>query len=165
MTGSHWIEETGLLNSPIILTNSFSVGPCYSGVYEYAVPRYKNKEGFADWFLLPVIGETFDGLLSDIGAMAVTSDMVVRGIERASSDRVPEGNTGGGTGMCCQGYKGGTGSASRVIKGKTKDEQGNMVDKDYTLSALVQAVNRPDDKKLMCRITERSATLLSGMCQ
>lgn len=141
MTGSHWLEETGLLWSPIILTNSFAVGPCYSGVYEYAVPKYKNKDGLADWFLLPVVGETYDGILSDIGAMVVSSDMTVRGIERASAERVPEGNTGGGTGMMCQGYKGGTGSASRVIKGKARDEQGAWVDKEYTVAALVQAVS------------------------
>lgn len=140
MTGSHWIEETGILNSPVILTNSFAVGPCYSGIYEYAVEKYKNKEGLADWFLLPVVGETFDGHLSDIGAMAVKSDMVIRGIEKASADRIPEGNTGGGTGMCCQGYKGGTGSASRVVKGVIKKD-GKDEEVEYTVGALVQAVS------------------------
>jgi D-aminopeptidase len=141
MTGSHWLDETGLLNSPIIITNSFAVGPCYSGVYEYAVPKYKNKQGLADWFLLPVIAETWDGFMSDIGAMAIQSDMTVRGIEQASAERVKEGNTGGGTGMMCQGYKGGTGSASRVLKGQALKE-GTMVDVEYTVAALVQAVSR-----------------------
>lgn len=80
MTGSHWLDETGLLNSPIILTNSFSVGACYTGVYEYAVREYKDPAtGLVDWFLLPVVAETCDLFLSDIGAMAVTSEMVVRG--------------------------------------------------------------------------------------
>lgn len=141
MTGSHWLDETGLLNSPIILTNSFAVGPCYSGIYEYAIPKYKNKDGLADWFLLPVVAETFDGTLSDIGAMAIQPDMTVRGIERASSDRVPEGNTGGGTGMMCQGYKGGTGSASRVLKGSAVNAQGVPQEVKYTVGALVQAVS------------------------
>jgi D-aminopeptidase len=141
MTGSHWLNETGLLNSPIIITNSFAVGPCYSGVYEYAVPKYKGKDGLVDWFLLPVIAETYDGFMSDIGAMAVTSDMVVRGIEKANGERVQEGNTGGGTGMCCQGYKGGTGSASRVVKGQEM-RGGVLTDVEYTVGVLVQAVGR-----------------------
>ncbi|OAX79132.1 hypothetical protein ACJ72_06550 [Emergomyces africanus] len=136
MTGSHWLDETGILNSPIIITNSFSVGACYSGVYEYAVREYSDKQtGLVDWFLLPVIAETCDLYLNDIGAMAVKPEMVVRGIEQArGGERVPEGNTGGGTGMCCHGHKGGTGSASRVVEGK---EFGVGV--KYTVAALVQA--------------------------
>jgi D-aminopeptidase len=140
MTGSHWIEETGLLNSPIMITNSFAVGPCYSGIYEYTVAHHKGKDGLVDWFLLPVVAETYDGFMSDIGAMAVKSEVTVRGIEQASSARVKEGNTGGGTGMMCQGFKGGTGSSSRVISGKRKNEQGEETDVSYTVAALVQAV-------------------------
>ena len=95
MTGSHWIDETGLLNSPIIITNSFGVGACYSGVYEYAKKHHKDPEtGLCDWFLTPVIAETFDGWLSDIGAMAVQPSDVVESIEQASSGTVPEGCTG-----------------------------------------------------------------------
>ena len=139
MTGSHWLDETGLLNSPIIITNSFAVGPCYSGVYDYCIPRYKNANGICDWFLLPVIAETWDGFLSDIGAMPVDSSMVVRGMENASSEAVKEGNTGGGTGMCCQGFKGGTGSASRVVEGLVYDEASKSnKDVTYTVGALVQ---------------------------
>lgn len=95
MTGSHWIEESGLLNSPIVLTNSFGVGACYDGVYQYARKHYKDeKTGLCDWFLTPVIGETFDGWISDIGAMAVKPEDVVEGIENASSAPVQEGCTG-----------------------------------------------------------------------
>lgn len=72
--------------------------------------------------------------MSDVGAMAVTSDMVTNGIENASSDQVPEGNTGGGTGMTMQGYKGGTGSSSRVVKGIS---DGKII--EWTIGALVQA--------------------------
>ncbi|EED16387.1 D-aminopeptidase, putative [Talaromyces stipitatus ATCC 10500] len=135
MTGSHWLDETGLLSSPIILTNSFSVGPCYTGIFEYAVREYRDKEtGLVDWFLLPVLAETCDLFLNDIGTMAVTSDMVVRGIDLASSEPVKEGNTGGGTGMMCQGFKGGTGSASSVIDGVAFGAETT-----YTVAALVQA--------------------------
>lgn len=139
MTGVHWLDETGLLNTPIIITNSFAVGAAYTGVYEYCVQRYKNSKGICDWFLLPLIAETFDGIMSDIGALAVKSEHVVYGIEQASSDPVQEGNTGGGTGMLCQGFKGGTGSSSRLIGGLEFDE-GSGIKKPvtYTLGALVQ---------------------------
>lgn len=140
MTGSHWLEETGLLASPIIITNSFAVGSCHSGIYKYAVREYANKEtGLVDWFLLPVVAETYDGFLSDIAAMPVTPDMVVKGIEGASEDPVPEGNTGGGTGMVCHGFKGGTGSASRVVQGKVTLEGKKDSSVKYTVGALVQA--------------------------
>ncbi|KXJ97334.1 peptidase family S58-domain-containing protein, partial [Microdochium bolleyi] len=132
LTGSHWIEETGLLHSPIVLTNSFAVGAAYQGIYEYALKKRKeaaeaeaaaqgeNGDGATedhgvDWFLLPVVGETFDGYMNDLSTFAVTPAHVVHGLENVSSDRVPEGNTGGGTGMLCSGHKGGTGSASRLV--------------------------------------------------
>ena len=71
------------------------MGPCYSGVYEYAVREYADENGLADWFLLPVITETFDGYLSDVAAMPVQPSDVVRGIEQANDDPVEEGCTGG----------------------------------------------------------------------
>jgi D-aminopeptidase len=130
MTGSHWIEETGLLRSPIILTNSFAVGAAYQGIYEWAIREYGDEKGSVDWFLLPVVGETFDGYMNDIAKFAVKPEHVVQGIDLASAERVPEGNTGGGTGMLCHYFKGGTGSSSRVVPGEGRD---------YTVGALVQA--------------------------
>ncbi|KAJ0307735.1 hypothetical protein COL516b_003705 [Colletotrichum fioriniae] len=135
LTGSHWIEETGLLASPIVLTNSFSVGDAYRGIYEYAIKHYSNENGEIDWFLLPVVGETFDGFLNDISKLAVTSAQVAKGIESVTDDPVPEGNTGGGTGMICHWFKGGTGSSSRVVPGI--DSEGKET--TYTVAALVQA--------------------------
>ncbi|KAI5460778.1 peptidase family S58-domain-containing protein [Mariannaea sp. PMI_226] len=133
MTGSHWIEETGLLHSPIIITNSFAVGPCYTGIYKYAIQHYGQGEQGIDWFLLPVVGETFDGHLNDLSQFAVTPEHVVQGITNASSDPVPEGNVGGGTGMMCQGFKGGTGTSSRVVPSDSNDGV------EYTVGVLVQA--------------------------
>ncbi|KAJ7246739.1 peptidase family T4 protein [Mycena rebaudengoi] len=133
-TGSHWIAETGLLHSPIVLTNSFSVGAAYQGIYEYCIPRHRNAQGEVDWFLLPVVGETFDGTMNDISALKVQPAHVVRGIERANAGAVPEGNTGGGTGMLCHGLKGGTGSASRMVPADPSADKAN-----YSIGALVQA--------------------------
>ncbi|KAF7363208.1 DmpA/ArgJ-like protein [Mycena venus] len=121
-TGSHWIAETGLLHSPIVLTNSFSVGAAYQGIYEYCIPRHRNAQGEVDWFL-PARGRR-----------DVQPAHVVRGIERANADAVPEGNTGGGTGMLCHGHKGGTGCASRMVPADPSADKAN-----YTIGALVQA--------------------------
>ncbi|KAI8255097.1 hypothetical protein K4K56_008004 [Colletotrichum sp. SAR 10_98] len=135
LTGSHWIEETGLLASPIVLTNSFSVGDCYRGIYEYSIKNYSNEKGEVEWFLLPVVGETFDGHLNDISKLAVKPSDVINGIETATDAPVREGNTGGGTGMICHYFKGGTGSSSRVVEGF----DGEGTKKNYTVAALVQA--------------------------
>ena len=99
MTGSHWINETGLLHSPVIITNSFAVGAAYQGIYEYAIKSQNSKEGKVDWFLLPVVAETFDGYLNDLSQFVVKPEHIVHGLENVSSDRVKEGNVGGGAGM------------------------------------------------------------------
>jgi len=138
LTGSHWLTETGLLNSPIAITNSFAIGACYSGIYEYAVKKHKDSTGMANWFLLPVVAETYDGYMNDIGAMPVQASHMVRGIETANAERVKEGNTGGGTGMLCHGHKGGTGSASRVVDGLVVTD-GQSKSTKYTVGVLVQA--------------------------
>lgn len=140
MTGSHWIDETGLLHSPIVLTNSFSVGEAYRGIYDYAIKHYCIQDGSVDWFLLPVVAETFDGWLNDVTAFAVKPEHVVHAIHAASSDLTPEGCTGGGTGMMCQGFKGGTGTSSRVVAGfREPNLEGNVQPRDYTVGVLVQA--------------------------
>ena len=131
MTGTHWINETGLLHMPIIITNTFAVGAAHQGVNEYGVKYFTNSEGEVNWFALPVVGETFDGYLNDVRKFAVQSEHIIKSIEGATSDAVKEGNTGGGTAMVCHQFKGGTGSSSRVIHG-SKEEI-------YTVAALVQA--------------------------
>ncbi|KAI2628660.1 DmpA/ArgJ-like protein [Hypoxylon sp. NC1633] len=135
MTGSHWINETGLLHSPIVITNSFAVGAAYQGIYEYTIKSRGTTKGTVDWFLLPVVAETFDGYLNDLTQFAVKPEHIVKGLESATSDRVREGNVGGGTGMICHYFKGGTGSSSRVVEGF--DSKGEP--KTYTVGVLVQA--------------------------
>lgn len=148
MTGVHWLEETGLLQSPIIITNSFATGAGIQGVLDYCIREFQDGDGLCDWFIIPVIAETFDGYLSDIGACSVKPEHVVAGIEGALTDGgvpVREGNTGGGTGMICAHFKGGTGSSSRVLSGR-KRVDGRLEDTTYTVAALVQAnYGRKDD--------------------
>jgi D-aminopeptidase len=131
MTGSHWIEETGLLHSPIVITGSFGVGSAYNGIYEHAIREHSDENGNVNWFLLPVVAETCDVHLHDVTKFVVTPEHIVKGIDEASSEAVKEGNTGGGTGMLAHWFKGGTGSSSRVVPAAD--------DKSYTVAALVQA--------------------------
>ncbi|KID93134.1 peptidase family T4 protein [Metarhizium guizhouense ARSEF 977] len=93
------------------------------------------KTGEMELFIFPVVAETFDGYLNDQSKFAVTPEHIMRGINKATADRVPEGNTGGGTAMLCHRYKGGTGSSSRTINGY--DIGGNPA--RYTVGVLVQA--------------------------
>ncbi|KAF5541157.1 d-aminopeptidase [Fusarium napiforme] len=130
-TGTHWIEESGLLHSPILITNSFAVGPCYTGIYKYAIEHYGKGEEGIDWFLLPVVAKSFDGHLNDLRQFAVTPEHVVDAITNASEEPIAEGNVGGGTGMLCHGGKGGTVTSSRIVPGQN--------DTSYTVAALVQA--------------------------
>ncbi|KAL8308943.1 hypothetical protein RB597_000032 [Gaeumannomyces tritici] len=134
LTGAHWIRETGLLASPIVLTGTFSVGAAHEGVYRHAIRERAGEDGIADVALLPVVGETYDGFLNDGAAMAVRPEMVVAAIDAASADAVPEGNTGGGTGMVTMGFKAGTGSASRVVRGVVRGAT-----RDFVVGALVQS--------------------------
>lgn len=135
ITSSHWINETGLLTSPVVLTNTGSVGDAVRGILEYCYRYHRGEDGEMDLFVFPCVGETFDGFLNDHSRFAVTPQHVIDGIMNATADRVEEGNTGGGTAMICHRYKGGTGSSSRLIQGL--DSQGQS--KTYTVGVLVQA--------------------------
>ncbi|KAM0279415.1 hypothetical protein ACHAO9_011728 [Fusarium lateritium] len=135
MTGAHWIDESGTLTSPIILTTNSSIGDAFRGVYEYVTRYHPTEDGDMGLFAFPVITETYDGYLNKQSRFALTPDHVVQGILKATADAVPEGCTGGGTGMICHKFKGGTGSSSRIVPGIDQ----NGIQKDYTVGVLVQA--------------------------
>ena len=125
MTGSWWVEESGLLGSPIMLTNTHSVGVVRDTVIDYYCRKYP---GALDW-MLPVVAETWDGFLSDINGFHVRPEHVVAALDSAAAGPVAEGCVGGGTGMCCHEFKGGIGTSSRV----------NPADRGgYTVGVLVQ---------------------------
>lgn len=125
-TGCHWMNEAGLLSTPIALTNTHSVGVVRDAMISYY--RKKMPRFVPEW-MLPAVAETWDGWLSDIFAMAVTPDHVREALDAASSGPVEEGCVGGGTGMILHEFKGGIGTSSRV----TPAEQGG-----YTVGVLVQ---------------------------
>lgn len=143
LTGAHTIKEWGYFNSPIAFTNTVSVGKVYDALFRWQIGRKLEENGNDDlaairraW--IPVVGETFDGMLNDIQRSAVEKEHVedaIRIAEAGEQEEVLEGNYGGGTAMKCHGYKGGTGTSSRVLPGF--DSEGKA--KDYTLGVLVQA--------------------------
>lgn len=125
MTGLPWLIESGMLGSPIAITNTHQVGVVRDALIEYEVARNPK----ASW-LLPVVGETYDGFLSDAAAHHVTREHVFAALEAAAGGPVAEGSVGGGTGMICHEFKGGIGTASRIA---------GTAAGSYTVGALVQA--------------------------
>jgi len=129
MTGTTWIEESGFLEGPVMITNTHSVG-----VVRDAVIRWRVKSAPPDasgyWWSLPVVAETYDGYLNDINGFHVKESHVFAALDSARGGPVPEGSVGGGTGMICYGFKGGIGTASRSVD----TGQGG-----YTVGVLVQA--------------------------
>jgi D-aminopeptidase len=126
MTGTTWVEESGFLTGPVAITNTHSVGVVRDSVIDWALRNHLMKE---DEWSLPVVAETWDGWLNDINGFHVKQADVFAALDSAKTGSVAEGNTGGGTGMTCYGFKGGTGTASRVL---TKEQDG------YTVGVLVQ---------------------------
>jgi D-aminopeptidase len=113
MTGLAWLNESGLLTSPVALTNTHSVGVVRDALIQYEVERHAGAPPFD--FSLPVVAETYDGWLSDINGMHVKAEHVFRALVTAASGPVSEGCVGSGTGMICHGFKGGIGTASRTL--------------------------------------------------
>lgn len=129
LTGSHWVKESGFLEEPILLTNTHSVGAVHEAVIKWRAARgyFPAGEEF-EWASLPVVAETWDGRLNDIHGFHVREKHVFEALDAAvKGGLVTEGNVGGGTGMVCHRFKGGIGTASRVVSGK------------WTLGVLVQA--------------------------
>jgi D-aminopeptidase len=112
LTGLEWVRESGLLTSPIALTNTHSVGVVRDALVEAEVRRRPAGEAF---WSLPVVGETSDSTLNDMNGFHVRSEHVFSALAAAEGGPVPEGTVGGGTGMICHGFKGGIGTASRIV--------------------------------------------------
>lgn len=128
MTGTTWVEESGFLEGPVLITNTHSVG-----VVRDATIAWRVKHGPPDesgyWWSLPVVAETYDGYLNDVNGFHVKPEHVFHALDSAHGGPVEEGNVGGGTGMVCHEFKGGIGTASRVV---------NLREGSYTIGVLVQ---------------------------
>jgi D-aminopeptidase len=112
MTGVAWIEESGTASLPVTITNTHAVGIAHEGTIRWALDRF---DELREAWLLPVAAETWDGYLNDINGGHVTREVVIEALEAARSGPIELGSVGGGTGMNCYGFKGGNGSASRLV--------------------------------------------------
>ncbi|MDQ3843944.1 MAG: P1 family peptidase [Bacteroidota bacterium] len=131
MTGTHWITESGFLETPILITNTGNVGTVRDAAWKWMNEHHYYKPFLKEyWYAYPVVAETYDGLFNDINGQHVKKEDVYQALDSARSGPVEEGGVGGGTGMMCYGFKGGIGTASRVID---KNFGG------YTVGVLVQA--------------------------
>ncbi len=135
MTGTAWLEESGFLEGPIVITNTHSVG-----VARDATIAWRLAHGAADntgyWWSLPVVAETWDGWLNDVNGFHVKAEDVAHALDSAHGGAIEEGSVGGGTGMICYEFKGGSGTASRKIEIKGEKE---TAPKSFTVGAFVQA--------------------------
>jgi len=128
MTGTTWVDDSGFLNGPVMITNTHSVGVVRDAVIAWKVKRGEpDMEGY--WWSLPVVAETWDGWLNDINGFHVRPEDAWHALDIAHSGAVEEGNVGGGTGMICNEFKGGIGTSSRVLDAKAGG---------YTVGVLVQ---------------------------
>jgi len=132
MTGTHWLEESGFLDGPVLITNTHSVGVVRDSFLGWLV-KNKRQPGTnvfpGGFYTYPIVAETYDGYLNDINGFHVKPEDVTAALDSASTGPVAEGNVGGGTGMICYGFKGGIGTSSRKVSVKQAT---------YTVGALVQ---------------------------
>ena len=127
MTGVSWINESGTFTGPVAITNTHAVGVAHAGIVAWTVRHYPEV---AEMWLLPVAAETWDGYLNDINGHHVTEDTVIAALNATGSGPVEEGSVGGGTGMNCYEFKGGSGTASRLV---------SFAGAQYTVGVFVQA--------------------------
>jgi len=128
MTGTTWVEDSGFLDGPVMITNTHSVGVVRDAVIDWRVKNAPpDDDGY--WWSLPVVAETWDGELNDINGFHVKPEHVFHALDSAKGGPVEEGSVGGGTGMICNEFKGGIGTSSRVLDSKYGG---------YTVGVLVQ---------------------------
>jgi D-aminopeptidase len=138
MTGVPWVDESGFLEGPIIITNTHSVG-----VARDAVIAWRVKHGAADktgyWWSLPVVAETWDGWLNDINGFHVNPEDVWHALDNAHGGALEEGSVGGGTGMICYEFKGGNGTASRKVDMRPQGAGKNAAGQSFIVGVFLQA--------------------------
>jgi len=130
MTGSHWVRDGGYLIGPVCITNTHSVGMVHHAAVHWMLDTYGDHFHEHHLWAMPVVAETYDGILNDINGQHVAPEHARRALDAAAPGPVAEGNVGGGTGMICYEFKGGTGTASRVV---------NIDGEKFTVGTLVQA--------------------------
>jgi D-aminopeptidase len=130
MTGTHWIRDGGHFLGPVCLTNTHSVGIAHHASLRWMLDTYAEDFRARHAWAMPVVAETYDGVLNDINGQHVSAQHVRAALDTAAGGAIAEGNVGGGTGMICYEFKGGTGTASRLVE---------LDGETYTVASLVQA--------------------------
>ena len=130
MTGTHWIRDGGYFVGPVCITNTHSVGIVHHAAVRWIIRNYADAWQSEHLWAMPVVAETYDGVLNDINGQHITEDDAHHALDSAASGPVDEGNVGGGTGMICYEFKGGTGTSSRRLE---------IDGEEFVLGSLVQA--------------------------
>ena len=166
MTGSHWIRDGGYFVGPILITNTHAVGAAHDAATRWIIETYGEIWRDNHLWAMPVVAETYDGVLNDINGQHVRAHHAEKALKAARSGPVAEGNVGGGAGMICYEFKGGTGTASRVLA---------VEDETFTLGVLVQANHgvrpwltvrgvpvgaRMTEDRLPCLVVERGSIIV-----
>jgi L-aminopeptidase/D-esterase-like protein len=160
MTGTTWVEDSGLLEGPVMLTNTLSVGVVHHAVVQWGVSRSRDHEDddtYPPWLAsLPVVAETWDGTLNDIMGQHVKEEDALAAMEAARGGPVAEGNVGGGTGMICHRFKGGIGTASRLVEVEgTRYALGALVQCNYGSRRRLQIAGVPVGREIPDLMPER----------
>ena len=143
MTGTAWLDESGYLEGPILLTNTHSVGVVHDAAIEWRV-RNGDADTSGYWWSLPIVAETWDGQLNDINGFHVSKEHVFQALETAAGGTVAEGSVGGGTGMICHDFKCGIGTSSRVVgSGEGSHMVGVLVQANYGVRETLRIVGVP----------------------
>ena len=130
MTGTHWINDAGYFLGPICITNTHSVGMVHHGTTKWMINRYKNYFEKEHAWAMPIVAETYDGVLNDINAQNIMPEHAINALDNATFGALEEGSVGCGNVMICYEFKGGTGTSSRVI---------SIAGESYTIGTIVQA--------------------------
>ena len=130
MTGTHWIKDGGYFVGPVCITNTHSVGIVHHAAVKWIIQNYSDAWQDEHLWAMPVVAETYDGVLNDINGQHITEENALQALQSASSGPIAEGNVGGGTGMICYEFKGGTGTSSRHVE---------IDGEEFVVGSLVQA--------------------------
>lgn len=144
MTGTHWIKDGGYFIGPICITNTNSVGIVHHAATKWMIESYSEIWQTEHLWAMPVVAETYDGVLNDINGQHITEDDALQALNSATTGHIAEGNVGGGTGMICYEFKGGTGTSSRELEvDGEKFVVGTLVQANHGLRPWLTVLGQP----------------------
>jgi D-aminopeptidase len=155
VTGLDWVKESGMLEGPIFLTNTYSVGTVYDAALTWMIDNHP-KSGISEESYLPVVGECYDGILNDLQGRHVKAEHVFSALASANGGKVAEGAVGGGTGMICYQFKGGIGTSSRLLGGRLEGYTvGVLVNSNHGLRSQLRIAGIPVGKLIPDNLVEK----------